>query len=75
MPICSAWWWIYTLMEYDMLTQHCYNPYPSYSLMVYFAALILILPTAFIVICTLSFIVLFSPCLCYVLCKAWGDHR
>jgi len=75
MPLLSSWWWIYTMVQYDKLTTHCYNPYPTFSLMVYWAALVVIIPTAFIVICVLSFLVLFSPCICWLLCRVWGDAR
>ena len=74
-PVLSAGWWLYTLYYIPNLTQHCYEPYPSYSLLVYFLITIVIIPQAFLVICIFGFLVLFCPCLTWVILKALYEQR
>ena len=74
-PCLSAGWWVYTLTNLDMLTQHCYEPYPSFSLLVYFAIIVVIIPGAFLVLCVLAFLVLFCPCITWLIGRALLDER
>ena len=45
------------------------------GLFIYMVLFIVVAPTAFIVICVLSFLILFCPCLSYTLWRAWDEHR
>jgi len=74
-PILAAGWWIYTLSAMELLTTQCYEPYPSYSLCIYLTILILIIPQAFLVICIASFLILFCPCLTWIIVKSLYDQR
>lgn len=65
-PCLAAGWWVYTLTQMDKLSQHCYEPYPSYGLLVYFALLVMIIPAAFLVLCALSLLVFCCPCITFL---------
>lgn len=66
---------VYCSTDFEKFTPHCYEPYPSAGLFIYMVIVILILPAAFLVICVVSFLVLFCPCLSYTLWRAWYDGR
>jgi len=74
-PCLAAGWWIYTLTEMSFLTQHCYEPYPSYGLLVYFGILVVIIPAAFLVICVVAFLIFFCPCITWIIGRAFFDRR
>ena len=75
MPVLSAGWWLYTLFYMQLLTQHCYEPYPYFGLVVYFLIVIVIIPSAFLVICILAFLIMFCPCITWIIGKALYDRR
>ena len=74
-PCLAAGWWIYTLTEMSLLTQHCYEPYPSYGLIIYFGIIVVIIPAAFLVICVVSFLIFFCPCITWIIGRALIDQR
>ena len=45
------------------------------GLFIYMVIFIVVAPTAFIVICLLSALIVFCPCLAYTLWRAWYEHR
>ena len=70
-----AIWILYCITDFEKFTPHCYEPYPSLGLFIYMAIVILVLPAAFLVICVVSFVIIFFPCLVYTLWKSWSDNR
>ena len=74
-PIFYAGWFILTMCYYDDFTPACYEPYPSYSLFIFTIELLTVLPQAFLVICLVSFLIVFSPCIIYTCCKFFMDER
>ena len=64
-PIMYAGWLIYTIADYDEFTPVCYEPYPSFGLLTFCVIMVLILPSAFMVLCIGSFMILFCPCISY----------
>jgi CDP-diglyceride synthetase len=53
----------------------CYEPYPSYSLVITVINVLVMLEQAAYAICAVSVLTLFCPCLTYIICKAIGKHR
>ena len=70
-----AAWFILTMVYYNDFTPACYEPYPSYSIFLFTIEMLLILPQAFFVICLISFLVVFCPCILYTVGKAYIDDR
>lgn len=70
-----AAWFVLTLVYYDDFTPACYEPYPSYSVFLFTIEMLVILPQAFFVICMVSFLVIFAPCILYTVGKAYFDDR
>ena len=58
-------WAIYVLRTFESFTPHCYDPYPSFSLVVFAVMICFILPLAFLTMCITLMLVLFSPCIIY----------
>ena len=63
------------MWSYGDLSPACYEPYPSFSLFLFTLEMLAILPQAFLVICLVSFFIVFSPCIFYTLCKYIMDER
>jgi hypothetical protein len=74
-PILYACWFLYTVAYYNDFTPNCYEPYPSFGLFIFCVIMVMILPSAFLVICITSFLVLFCPCITFTLAKAYSDQR
>lgn len=70
-----AGWLVYTISAYEDFTPVCYEPYPSFGLVTFCVIMVLILPSAFMVICIASFLVLFCPCISYTLFNAVQENR
>lgn len=74
-PVLYACWFIYTTTFYGDFTPNCYEPYPSFGLFTFCVIMVLILPAAFLVLCIVSFLILFCPCISYTLFKTFHDRR
>lgn len=72
-PCLYTAWFLLTMADYRHFTPNCYEPYPSYGLFVFCISMVLIMPAAFLVICIVSFLILFCPCISYTLGKAYYD--
>lgn len=72
-PCLYTAWFLLTMADYRYFTPNCYEPYPSYGLFVFCISMVLIMPAAFLVICIVSFLILFCPCISYTLGKAYYD--
>jgi hypothetical protein len=72
-PCLYTAWFLLTMAHYREFTPNCYEPYPSYGLFVFCICMVLIMPAAFLVICIVSFLILFCPCISYTLGKAYYD--
>jgi hypothetical protein len=70
-----AAWFLLTMVYYNDFTPACYEPYPSYSIFLFTIEMLLILPQAFFVICLVSFLIVFCPCILYTIGKAYVDER
>ena len=68
-----AIWALYVVRTFDSFTPHCYDPYPSFSLFTFAGIVCLVLPQAFIVMCVVTMLVIFSPCIIYSLCTYYRD--
>ena len=68
-----AAWSIYCLRTFESFTPHCYDPYPSFSLFIFSVVVCFILPQAFIVMCVVTILVIFSPCIVYSLCTQYQE--
>jgi len=68
-----AIWSLYVVRTFDSFTPHCYDPYPSFSLFTFAGIVCLVLPQAFIVMCVVTMLVIFSPCIIYSLCTYYRD--
>ena len=74
-PCLYAAWVLLTMVYYNDFTPACYEPYPSFGLFLLTAEMLLILPQAFFVICLVSFLVVFSPCILYTMGRSYFDER
>ena len=74
-PCLYTGWLIYAMYFYKDFTPACYEPYPSFSIVLFTIEMVLILPAGFLVICLLAFLVLFSPFIIYTMIKAYRDER
>lgn len=72
-PVLYSGWLIYTITAYEDFTPVCYEPYPSFGLVTFCVIMVLILPSAFMVICIASFLLLFCPCISYTVFNAVMD--
>lgn len=64
-PCLYAGWFTLAMIYYDDFSTACYEPYPSYSMVLFTINMVIILPKAFFTICVVTFLVLFSPCILY----------
>ena len=60
-----AGWCIFVFSSFDSFTQHCYDPFPSFSLAVFGIIVCFILPLAFLTMFFTFIFILFSPCLIF----------
>ncbi len=74
-PCLYAAWFLLCMWHYEDFNTACYEPYPSYSLVIFTVEVLCILPQAFFVICLVSFLIVFSPCIIYTLGKAILNER
>jgi hypothetical protein len=74
-PCLYALWLILALVYYADFTPACYEPYPSYGLFLFSIMMVFIIPSAFFVICIVSFLIMFCPCILYTVGKAYYSQR
>jgi hypothetical protein len=74
-PCLYAIWLLVTLWYYTDFTPACYEPYPSYGLLVFTVVLCLVIPSAFFVLCMMSLLIVFSPCIGYQIFKGYMNQR
>lgn len=74
-PCLYAVWFLISMAYYADFTPACYEPYPSYGLFLFTIMMVLIIPSAFFVICLVSFLLVFCPCIVYTVGKAYFDQR
>ena len=60
----SAWFY-YTCKDYGQFTASCYNPFPSFSLILFVVILIFTLPMAVMMMLGIICLVCFAPCIIY----------
>lgn len=60
---------------YNEFSPNCYEPLPSFGVALFCIIMVLILPGAFIVIIVVSFLLLFLPCLIYMIKKEMDQRR
>ena len=65
-------WVVYCTVDFKQFSPHCYDPYPSGSLVLYSVLLCYVLPQAFVILCFLMLIVIFCPCLT---CAAYAEFN
>ena len=70
-PCFYAVWSCLVACNYTTFQVECYQPIPSYSLVLFSVELILILPQAFFVFCVVTFLIVFSPCIAYSVIKTY----
>lgn len=58
-------WFFYTCKDYDKFTASCYNPFPSFSLVLFVVILIYTLPMAVMMMLGIICLICFAPCIIY----------
>lgn len=70
----SAWFY-YTCKDYGQFTASCYNPFPSFSLILFVVILIYTLPMAVMTMLAVICLLCFAPCIIYQLIIFYRSQR
>lgn len=68
-------WQLYIFLHYSKFEVYCYNPFPTFNLVVFCFAFMLTLPVTFFTVMTAFFLTLFSPCIFYALFTIYQERR